>query len=148
VLRTIADEVHDAGGIEELLAALGYSDETDEQVRLRLGFDRAEVRELHGVRRLQLALIELAIKDVLAPEKRTPVEELEESRVWLLCTYDSHPAGDVATFDGCCESLGIDADALRERVFQMQAAGLRPRLNFAALGENTRKRFRKGNGRP
>lgn len=144
MLRRIADEVYDAGGIDELLAALGFNEETDEQVRLRLGFDRAEVRELHGVRRLQLALIELAIKDVLAPEKRTPAEELEESRVWLLCTYDSHPMGDVATFDGCCESLGIDADALRDRVFAMREAGHRPRFNFAALGENTRKRFRKG----
>lgn len=130
-----------AGEVDGILAQLADPDETASQLRERLGYERRTLREQTGERRLQLALVEQAIKDMIAPEAKTTPREVEESRIWILCTYDSHPCPDVGTFDGCCLSLGLDPDMIRDRVFAIaERRGEKPRLNFAALGDNRRRR--------
>ena len=134
------DNETSAARLREIFAVC---DESADQLRERLGLDRRQIRELSGERRLQLAMIEQAIKDLLDPDRKTTAHEIQESRIWMNASYGSHRFPDIATFDGCCESLGLDPDGLRCAVTRLMVRGSRPRMNFAALGDNTRRRDRR-----
>ena len=132
----------DENGLDGLLAEFGVFDETIVQVRERLGLERTRIRELTGERRLQLAMIELAIKDLIKPTKRTTRADILQAAAWMFSSYESSDYADIATWSGCCRSLGIHPEQLRDGVLALRSAGRRPRLNFAALGDDQRRRFK------
>lgn len=120
--------------------------ETDlSALRERLGLDRALSVALTGERRLQMAMVEAAIWDVLAPDKRATPRDIRGALAWMARGYNSSIHPDVKTFEGCCESVGLDPDAVRRAVAEMRARSLRPTgQRVFAVGDAKRRGRRIG----
>lgn len=132
----------DAGETETALGWAGVTADTVDQTLARLGMLREELRELTGTRKLMLAILEQALKDVLHPSRHIDPEDRASSRRWVMATYESSDFPDFQTFEGICSSLGMDADRLRAQVIALCDSSRRMRLSFREGGD-TRRRERR-----
>ncbi len=131
---------------DRVLVSCGVVGETQDQVLARLGLLREGLRELTGNRRLMLAMLEQAIKDVVFPSPRQPAEEIAASRAWIAAEYESSIFPDFQTFEGICSALGFCPRRLRQQIDAMDRSKNRRflqanrLLSNAALGDNVRQR--------
>jgi|GEM_PF-5066125 len=85
--------------------------------------------QLEGELRLCLAMIELAIEDIITSRNRRRAHGHTAWR-WIATRYEHMRDPDIRTFVGCCEMLGLDPDAMRERIEQLKPRDVRaPRMN-------------------
>ena len=101
-------------------------DYTGSQVFEMMRGGTASAGRLVGERRLQMAMIELAIADISGTRSRR--ERHGHSAIsWVMAAYDSTRFPDVKSFEGCCQSLGLDPVGLRSAILALHPGQRRAR---------------------
>lgn len=102
----------------EVLSRLGCADAAETILDL---FSRTRVDIRCGIRQLQVAMIEAAVSDALRARPMGPAYGGDTSRETALAWIRGEHGGwseapDVTTFAGLCESLGLDAEWIRDGI--------------------------------
>ena len=136
--------MHDTRTEAEVLESLGCA-ETSEHARLLMGLEASRPADLAPIARLQLAMIQEAINDILIPAGNAEVraEKRETAVAWIAAGYRSgRTVADIITFEGCCLSLDIDPGWLRRLIHEADGSNwTRPEVRpHRTAGAKTRVR--------
>jgi len=120
--------MHDLRTEAEVLESMGCA-ETSEHARLLMGLEASRPANLAPIARLQLAMIQEAINDILIPagNAEARAEKRETAVAWVAAGYRSgRTVADIITFEGCCLSLDLDPDWLRRMIREADRGNWRP----------------------